>query len=105
MTEPTWHLAFQPMPPRPGEPDAARRVARLLKFALRALRLRCVSLKELPPDPTAYQGWVRPDGWRPWVRVCSAATPELCEKLLAEAGLAGLRRVSPKGQVPGEGEG
>jgi hypothetical protein len=88
------------MPPRPGEPPASVRVRRLLKFARRALRLRCVSLKEPPPDPLAWAGWL----WLPeagaWVLVCSHSTEDGCRALLGEcaAGRDGL--VLSRGQAP-----
>jgi hypothetical protein len=101
LAEPLWHLTFEPMPPVPGEPGPSVRVRRLLKFAARALRLRCVSLKEPPaPDPEAYSGWL----WLPacgrWARVCCARTEEECKALLAERGPSEDCRVLPKGEVP-----
>jgi hypothetical protein len=99
VSEPTWHLAFVPMPPRPGEPDPSVRVRRLLKFAKRALRLRCVSLKEPPPDPLAWAGWAFV--WGGWARVCCHATEDGCRKVLAQCGHGDTGRVLPKGQVPG----
>ncbi len=38
----------------------------------------------MKPDPCAFFGWTRPHAGAPWVRVCCAATRELCERLLAE---------------------
>jgi hypothetical protein len=101
MAEPLWHLTLTPMPARPGEPDPSVRVRRLLKFARRALRLRCVSLRQPQPDPTAWAGWLRLPACGEWVMVCSHANPGGCSALLAERGPAADCRVLPKGQVPG----
>jgi hypothetical protein len=102
VSEPTWHLTLTTMPPRPGEPDPSVRVRRLLKFAARVLRLRCVSLKEPPPDPLAWAGWL----WLPdagtWVLAGSHSTEGGCRALLADRVPADGWRVLPKGQVPGE---
>jgi hypothetical protein len=101
VNEPAWHLAFVPMPARPGEPPVSVRVRSLLKLAGRRFRLRCVSLKEPPPDPRAWAGWL----WLPdagaWVLACSHSTEGGCLALLAECGPADGWRVLPKGQVPG----
>jgi hypothetical protein len=100
LAEPLWHLTFTPMPARPGEPDPSVRVRRLMKHAKRALRLRCVSLKEPPPDPCAFAGWL----WLPdagaWVQACSHATEAGCRALLAERVPADRWWVLPKGESP-----
>jgi hypothetical protein len=96
-----WTLVLEPMPPRPGEPDPARRVARLLKFALRALRLRCVRAEGPPLDPEAYSGWLWLPACGEWARVCCHATEDGCRALLAERGPAADCCVLPKGEVPG----
>jgi hypothetical protein len=53
----TYTLTFRPLP---DEAPAAIRVRRLLKHALRALRLKCVRIVDLPPDPSATQPSVSP---------------------------------------------
>jgi hypothetical protein len=101
LSEPAWTLVFEPMPARPGEPPVSVRVRALLKLAGRRFRLRCVSLKEPPPDPCAWAGWL----WLPeagaWVLACSHATEDGCRALLADRVPAGGWRVLPRGQVPG----
>lgn len=100
MSEPAWHLAFVPMPPRPGEPPAPVRIRQLLKLAGRRFRLRCVSLREPEPDPTLWRGWERfPDG--DWYLVCCHATEAGCKGLLAERGTGREGLVMPRGRVPG----
>jgi hypothetical protein len=47
MTDDTYTLTFRPLP---DEAPAAIRVRRLLKHALRALRLKCVRIVDLPAD-------------------------------------------------------
>jgi hypothetical protein len=98
-----WRLEFEPLPAVPGEPPASVRVRRLLKFALRVLRLRCVAVREPPPDPCAWAGWL----WLPdagaWVLACCHATEAGCRALLADRVPADGWRVLPKGKVPGEG--
>jgi hypothetical protein len=101
VSESAWHLSFEPMPPRPGEPPPEVRIRSLLKLAGRRFRLRCVSLNEPPPDPEAFSGWL----WLPacgrWARACCARSEEECKALLAERGPAADCRVLPKGAVPG----
>ena len=65
---PTYRLTFTPARPRPGEPlpaPVARRLARLLKHALRALGLKCTLVEKLPAPALgvvqAGPGAARPD--------------------------------------------
>jgi hypothetical protein len=44
MADEIWVIQIRPLRDRPGEPPAARRIAQLLKLALRAFRLECISL-------------------------------------------------------------
>jgi hypothetical protein len=99
MAEPCWTLVLAPMPPRPGEVDVARRVARLLKHASRALRLRCISVVGPPADPLAWVGWLLRGG-RGWERVCTHHDRGACERVLAEHGPAEARVVLPRGELP-----
>jgi hypothetical protein len=47
-----WLIEIIPLPTKPGEAPAERRIAQLLKLALRAFRLRCVCLAvERPAQP------------------------------------------------------
>lgn len=41
-------LVLQPLPAQEGEPSLDVRLRRLLKFALRACRLRCLEVRDLP---------------------------------------------------------
>jgi hypothetical protein len=56
---PAYRLTFEPLPPRPGDLPPApvgRRLARLLKHALRALGLKCTLVEKLPaPAPGVAQ--------------------------------------------------
>jgi hypothetical protein len=38
MSRENWTITLEPLPDRPGEPPAARRMAQLLKLALRGFR-------------------------------------------------------------------
>jgi hypothetical protein len=100
VSEPRWVLAFEPMPSRPGEPDPAARIRRLLKYAARALRLRCVSVAAPPADPLAWVGWLLREG-RGWEKVCTHHDREACGRVLAEHGPAEARVVLPRGKAPG----
>jgi hypothetical protein len=46
--DPGVRLTFRPLPD-PGGPPVAVRVRLLLKYALRAVRLRCVKVEDAPP--------------------------------------------------------
>jgi hypothetical protein len=56
---PSYRLTFTPQPSRPRDLPAApvaRRLARLLKYALRALHLRCTLVEKLEARPPPGDG-------------------------------------------------
>jgi hypothetical protein len=95
---PRWVLTFELMPSEVAE---SVRIRRLLKYAARALRLRCVRAEGPPLDPLAWVGWLLRGGR--WERVCTHYDRGACGRVLAEHGPAEARAVLPRGEVPGKG--
>ena len=44
-----WRLTVETPSAKPGEPDAAQRLRRLLKALLRSYNLRCISIERVAP--------------------------------------------------------
>jgi hypothetical protein len=45
MSREAFTITLEPLPDRPGEAPAARRMAQLLKIALRGFRLKCTGMR------------------------------------------------------------
>ena len=53
MATPTYTVTLRPLPPRPGDdpdPGATRALRRLLKYAARVCRLRCIRIDSTRPS-------------------------------------------------------